>query len=47
MGKSYKVEDVVGEKVIDGKIHYRIKWEGYESKSNSWEAEENLSKDLI
>lgn len=47
MGKGYKVEDVIGEKLINGKVHYRIKWQGWDTKYNSWEAEENLSKDLI
>ncbi len=47
MGKGYKVEDVLAEKVVNGKMHYRIKWEGYGSQYNSWEVEENLSKDLI
>lgn len=39
---SYKVEKIVGKDVIDGEIHYQVKWLGYPSSENTWEPIENL-----
>ena len=36
MSKSYKVEDVVGKKLVNGVVMYRIKWEGYQQWQNTW-----------
>lgn len=32
----YVVEKIVGKQVVDGTIHYWIKWLGYPSSENSW-----------
>lgn len=38
----YKVEKIVGKSIIDGEVHYEVKWLGYSSKENTWEPIENL-----
>ena len=32
-------EKILQDKIIRGKRHFRIKWEGFSSKENSWEPE--------
>ncbi|CAL8125216.1 unnamed protein product [Orchesella dallaii] len=44
--EEYKVERIVTKKLIDGVVHYRIKWVGWESKYNTWEPIDNLSNCL-
>ena len=41
--KSWVVEKIVDKRIIDNVVNYRIKWEGYASKHNTWESESNLS----
>ncbi|KAG0376682.1 hypothetical protein BGX24_007379 [Mortierella sp. AD032] len=33
----FDVEEVVGHKYVKGKLHYHIKWKGYDSDENTWE----------
>ncbi|KAG0275675.1 hypothetical protein BGZ95_008507 [Linnemannia exigua] len=33
----FDVEQVVGHKYVKGKLHYHIKWKGYDSDENTWE----------
>jgi chromo domain-containing protein 1 len=47
MGKSYKVEDVMGRKEVEGEVFYRIKWEGYPSWQNTWEPANNLNPNVV
>ena len=49
MGREYIVEEILEKRIIDGKIEYFIKWEGFRISESTWEPEENLSnsKDLI
>lgn len=39
----FQVEKVLKKRIVDGKVQYYLKWEGYTKKHNSWEPEENLS----
>lgn len=39
----YAVENIVDRKMEGGKMKYLIKWEGYESKFNTWEVKHNLT----
>lgn len=33
----YVVESITGKKVVEGKIYYRVKWEGYPDADSTWE----------
>ena len=55
-GKYYAVERIVGkvfilliQKITKNKIHYLVKWRGFDESSNTWEPLNNLGKvdDLI
>ena len=45
----YKVEGIEEHKIIGGQRFFKIKWENYESKYNTWEPEDNLrnAKELL
>jgi hypothetical protein len=45
----YKVEEIIGHKMIKGVRYHRIKCEGYPSSANTWEPIEFLEKcqDLV
>ncbi|KAI5169736.1 hypothetical protein PAEPH01_0955 [Pancytospora epiphaga] len=43
----YDVEDIVDDRVVNGKKQYFIKWAGYASKYNTWEYEENILSDEL
>lgn len=46
--EEYEVEKVVGSKKIKGKLHYLIRWKGYDADNDTWEPENTLScPDLI
>ena len=36
------MEEILDSKVINQKLHYLVKWEGYRIKHNSWEPWENV-----
>ena len=38
----YIVEKLVGERVINGVTHFRVRWRGYSAKQDTWEPETNL-----
>lgn len=39
----YEVEDIVNHKIISGEKLFLVKWKGYSSKHNTWQAESSLS----
>jgi len=39
----YTVEKIIKKKLVNGKIHYFVKWSGYSSKENTWEPLKNLN----
>ncbi|KAF9922912.1 hypothetical protein FBU30_006966 [Linnemannia zychae] len=44
----YEVERVVGHKYLRGRLHYHLKWNGYDSDENTWEDQDNVfCTDLI
>eukprot|EP00866_Antonospora_locustae_P000670 jgi/Antlo1/670/1189 len=46
--KVFNVEKIVDFRELDGRKQYLIKWEGYSSKHNTWEYDEDIyCKDLI
>jgi chromobox protein 1 len=48
MSDIYTVEQIVNSRARNGKKQYLVKWEGYSSKDNTWEDEENIfCKELI
>lgn len=45
--RRYNVEKIINDKIMRGKRYFRIKWENFSSKDNSWEPEENIPNALI
>lgn len=46
--EEYVVEKVVGKRIKDGSVQYRLKWKGYSDAENTWEPEDNcICHDLI
>ena len=43
----YDVENIWEKKMMNGVVHYHLKWKGFPSSDNSWEPEANISKDLL
>lgn len=39
---TYYVEKVIDKKTEDGKLYYKVVWQGYDEKEATWEPEENL-----
>eukprot|EP01132_Coremiostelium_polycephalum_P008572 gene8571-10545_t len=44
--KEFIVESIVGKDVIDGLVHYLVKWKGYRSSENTWEPRKLLILDV-
>ena len=42
-GALYAVNNILDSKLINGKTHYLIAWQGYGPEDNTWEPEENLT----
>lgn len=40
--KEWVLEAIVNKREVDGKVEYRVKWEGFASNHNTWESAENL-----
>jgi hypothetical protein len=40
--EEYVVEKIVGKRISDDQIEYRVKWEGYSEEENTWEPYESL-----
>ncbi|XP_063242582.1 histone-lysine N-methyltransferase SUV39H2 [Bacillus rossius redtenbacheri] len=40
--QEYEVERIVDHTVVDGKVHFLVKWKGWDHKDNTWEPEEHL-----
>jgi Chromo (CHRromatin Organisation MOdifier) domain len=46
--KTFQVEKILDHRRLHGTIYYRIRWEGYTSKDDSWQAKETLNcNDLL
>ena len=43
----YPIDRVMGHKVIDEVNHYYIHWKDYSAEDDSWESEENLTKETL
>jgi Chromo (CHRromatin Organisation MOdifier) domain len=43
--EEYKVEAILGDKIIRKKCHYLIKWKGYANAHNSWEPDDQVHVD--
>ena len=43
----YEVEAIVGKKTVNGRIKYNIKWRGWDSSTNTWEARGRIHPDLV
>ena len=40
--EEYEVEKVVDKRIHKGRVEYLLKWKGYSSDDNTWEAEDSL-----
>ena len=43
----YPVDRAMGHKVTDGVNYYYIHWKGYPAEDDSWEHEENITKETL
>lgn len=41
--KEWAVLRIVGDKLVNGKLHYNIRWKGYSAKDDTWEPKSKLS----
>ena len=46
MSDEYLVEKIIGKRIKNGKIQYKIKWEGYPLSQSTWEPVSNLQNIL-
>eukprot|EP01132_Coremiostelium_polycephalum_P007983 gene7983-9821_t len=44
--KEFIMESIVGKDIIDGLVHYLVKWKGYRSSENTWEPRKHLILDI-
>jgi hypothetical protein len=44
--KRWEVEAVVGKKMVEGSLHYRIKWLNFPEKDNTWEPAVNIVSEI-
>ena len=42
-GDEYEIEKILRKKFVNDKLHYRVKWHGYNSSENSWVSYDNLN----
>ena len=40
--EEYKVEQIVGERRRNGKLHYRIRWKGYDAEDDTWQTARDI-----
>ena len=40
--EEYKVERILGKKIISGAVHYLVKWKGYNTSELTWKPKANL-----
>ena len=40
--EEYKVERILGKKIISETVHYLVKWKGYDTSESTWEPKQNL-----
>lgn len=47
--ENFEIEAILGDELIDGVVHYHVKWLGFGQEDNTWEPIENLAscQDLI
>ncbi len=38
----FSVEEILNDKIVDGKLLYLVKWRGFSLKQSSWQPEEHL-----
>lgn len=46
-GKVFEVKKLLTHKMMDGKRYFQIRWKNYDSKSDSWECEDNLQCPIL
>ena len=40
--EQYEVEEIISDQIINGSLHYYIKWIGYSLDESTWEPEVNI-----
>ena len=48
-GEFYNIEKIIGRRKNNGRLEYKIKWEGYPMNQSTWEPMKNLesAKELV
>ena len=46
-GEEFEVKAILAEKTEDGRMLYLISWAGYPEEKSTWEAEKDISTDIL
>lgn len=43
----YEVDRLVGKRVVDGCVQYKVRWADYSSRDDTWEPKGNIPGDVV
>ena len=46
ISNTFNIENFVGKKLINGKVHYKVRWKNYNTSNDTYEPRTELIKDL-
>ena len=44
--KTFNIDKFIGKKIINGKVHYKVRWKNYSASDDTYEPRTELIKDL-